>query len=184
VHGGMGFIEETGIAQYMRDARITTIYEGTTGIQALDLMGRKLMRDKGAGMHDLLAELKDFNVELQAQDDAVFKSMKTQFDAALNAVVDATEWILANAKNDPSITGAAGVNMLMMMGTTLGGWMLAKGAMIAQKHLDEGSNDEFYSNKIATATFYAEQILPRSLAYATSVTAGHEAVMAISSESF
>lgn len=184
VHGGMGFIEETGVAQYMRDARITTIYEGTTGIQALDLMGRKLMRDKGAGMHDLLDELKVFNSELQTQDDAVFGSIKTQFNAVLNASVEATDWVLANAKTDPNLAGAVGVSMLMMMGTTLGGWMLAKGAMVAQKHLDEGSNDEFYSNKIATATFYAEQILPRSLAYATSVTAGHEAVMTISSESF
>ncbi len=180
----MGFIEETGVAQYMRDARITTIYEGTTGIQALDLMGRKLMRDKGAGMHDLLDELKIFNSELQMQDDAVFGSIKTQFNTALNASVEATDWFLANAKTDPNLAGAVGVSMLMMMGTTLGGWMLAKGAMVAQKHLDEGSNDEFYSNKIATATFYAEQILPRSLAYATSVTAGHEAVMTISSESF
>jgi len=184
VHGGMGFIEETGVAQYMRDARILPIYEGTTGIQALDLMGRKLMRDKGAGMHDLLAELNAFNADLQAQDDTTFGTIKTQFKAALNAAIDATDWVLVNAKNDPSVTGAAGVNMMMMMGTTLGGWMLAKGAMVAQKHLDEGSSDEFYSNKIATAVFYAEQILPRSLAYATSVTSGHEAVMAISSESF
>ena len=184
VHGGMGFIEETGVAQYMRDARITTIYEGTTGIQALDLMGRKLMRDKGAGMNDLLEELKAFNTELQTQDDAVFASIKTQFESALTAAVEATEWFLANAKNDPNIAGSVGVSMLMMMGTTLGGWMLARSAVVSQKHIDNGSSDEFYSNKIATAQFYAEQILPRSLAYSTSVTAGHEAMMAISSDAF
>ena len=184
VHGGMGFIEETGVAQYMRDARITTIYEGTTGIQALDLMGRKLMRDKGAGMNDLLEELKAFNTELQTQDDAEFASIKTQFESALTAAVEATEWFLANAKNDPNIAGSVGVSMLMMMGTTLGGWMLARSAVVSQKHIDNGSSDEFYSNKIATAQFYAEQILPRSLAYSTSVTAGHEAMMAISSDAF
>ena len=178
------FIEETGIAQYMRDARITTIYEGTTGIQALDLMGRKLMRDKGAGLNDLLAELKDFNAELQTQDDAVFASIKTQFDAALNAATEATDWVLDNAKNDPNIAGAAGMNMMMMMGTTLGGWLLAKSAMAAQKHIDNGSTDVFYRNKIATASFYAEQILPRSQAYATSVSSGHESIMAISTETF
>jgi len=187
VHGGMGFIEETGVAQYMRDARITTIYEGTTGIQALDLMGRKLMRDKGAGIHDLLDELKVFNTELQTQDDAVFGNIKAQFATALNAAIETTDWVLINAKNDPNTAPAAGVSMLMMMGTTLGGWMLAKSALIAQQRLDsdEGdSNKEFYTNKIVVAQFYAEQILPRSLAYATAVKAGHEAVMGLATEAF
>lgn len=191
IHGGMGFIEETGIAQYMRDARILPIYEGTTGIQSLDLMGRKLMRDKGAALNDLLGELKVFNDELQTQDDATFKSIKVQFNTALNAATEATDWILGNAKNDPNITGAVGVNMLMMMGTTLGGWMLAKSAVIAQQHLDNGDNGNnsdsdkaFYLNKITVAQFYAEQILPRSLAYSISVKAGHEAVMGLSVDAF
>ncbi len=184
VHGGMGFIEETGVAQYMRDARILPIYEGTTGIQALDLMGRKLMRDSGAGMIDLLEELKAFNIELQSQDDATFASIKTQFNTALNAAMESTEWVLTNAKSDPNLAGAVGVNMLMMMGTTLGGYLLAKGAVAAQKHISSGSGDEFYNNKISVATFYAEQILPRSLAYATSVKAGHKAVMSLSTDSF
>lgn len=184
VHGGMGFIEETGVAQYMRDARITPIYEGTTGIQALDLMGRKLMRDNGAGMKDLLSELKEFNTELQAQDDLVFESIKINFNIALHAANEATDWFLENAKTDPNLAGSVGVSMLMMMGTTLGGWLLAKSAMISQKQLEGGTSDDFYSNKVATAQFYAEQILPRSLAYATSVTSGHEAIMAISSDSF
>ncbi|MGK0271253.1 MAG: alkylation response protein AidB-like acyl-CoA dehydrogenase [Cocleimonas sp.] len=184
VHGGMGFIEETGVAQYMRDARILPIYEGTTGIQALDLMGRKLMRDSGEGMIDLLEELKAFNTELQNQDDATFASIKTQFNTALNAAMESTEWVLTNAKSDPNLAGAVGVNMLMMMGTTLGGYLLAKGAVAAQKHISSGSDNEFYNNKISVATFYAEQILPRSLAYATSVKAGHKAVMSLSTDSF
>ena len=184
VHGGMGFIEETGVAQYMRDARITPIYEGTTGIQALDLMGRKLLRDKGAGMKDLLDELTAFNAELQTQNDSAFDSIKMQFEISLRAANEATEWFLENAKNDPNIGGSVGVSMLMMMGTTLGGWLLAKSAVIAQKQIDNGNDDDFYRNKIATARFYSEQILPRSLAYATSVTYGHEAIMEISTDAF
>ncbi len=184
VHGGMGFVEETGIAQYMRDARILPIYEGTTGIQALDLMGRKLMRDSGAGMMDLLEEVKAFNTELQNQDDAVFGSIKTQFGTSLNAVNETMSWLLKNAKSDPNLASAVGVNVLMMMGTTMGGYLLAKGAVAAQKHLDDGANDEFYSNKIAVANFYAEQILPRSTAYATSVQTGHAAVMSLATDSF
>ena len=184
VHGGMGFVEETGIAQYMRDARILPIYEGTTGIQALDLMGRKLMRDSGAGMMDLLEEVKAFNTELQNQDDAVFGSIKTQFGSSLNAVNETMSWLLKNAKSDPNLASAVGVNVLMMMGTTMGGYLLAKGAVAAQKHLDDGANDEFYSNKIAVANFYAEQILPRSTAYATSVQTGHAAVMSLATDSF
>ena len=184
VHGGMGFVEETGIAQYMRDARILPIYEGTTGIQALDLMGRKLMRDSGAGMIDLFEELKAFNTELQSQDDASFASMKEQFNNALNAAMESTEWVLKNAKSDPNLAGAVGVNMLMMMGTTLGGYLLVKGAVVSKGYLDSGSNDEFYSNKIAVANFYAEQILPRASAYATSVKTGHAATMSLATDSF
>jgi len=184
VHGGMGFIEETGIAQYMRDARILPIYEGTTGIQALDLMGRKLMRDKGAGIYDLLDELKEFNTELQAESDNQFDSIKTQFDMALNTAVETTDWVLANAKSDPHLASAVGVNMMMMMGTTLGGWLLAKGAKASKSHIDKGDNDVFYKNKIATATFFAEQILPRSSAYASAVMTGADAVMAIATDDF
>ena len=184
IHGGMGFVEETGVAQYMRDARILPIYEGTTGIQALDLMGRKLMRDSGAGMIDLFEEVKAFNTELQAQDDAVFGSMKTQLNTAIDSAMNSIEWVLKNAKSDPNLASAVGVNMLMMMGTTLGGYLLAKGAVAAQKHIDAGSDDAFYGNKIAVANFYAEQILPRSSAYATAVKSGHEAVMSLSTDSF
>ncbi|MCL4112377.1 UNVERIFIED_CONTAM: hypothetical protein GTU68_007215 [Idotea baltica] len=185
--GAIGYLvgeENNGLACMFTMMNRARLAVGTTGIQSLDLMGRKLMRDKGAGLYDLLSELKEFNAELQTQDNAVFASMIKQFDIALIAATDTTDWVLANAKNDPNILGAAGVNMMMMLGTTLGGWLLAKSAIVAQKHVDQGTTDDFYHNKITTAQFYAEQILPRSVAYASAVISGHESVMGISTESF
>ena len=98
--------------------------------------------------------------------------------------MESTEWVLENAKSDPNLAEAVGVNMLMMMGTTMGGYLLAKGAVVAQKHIADVSDDGFYSNKISVAQFYAEQILPRALAYATSIKSGHVAVMSLSTDSF
>ncbi|MCL4165016.1 UNVERIFIED_CONTAM: hypothetical protein GTU68_050954 [Idotea baltica] len=185
--GAVGYLigeENNGLACMFTMMNRARLAVGTTGIQALDLMGRKLMRDKGAGLSDLLSELTDFNAELQTQDNDVFTSIKTQFDTALNVATETKDWVLENAKDDPNILGAVGVNMMMMLGTTLGGWLITKSAIAAQSQLNQGSTDIFYQNKITTAQFYAEQILPRSQAYAAAVTSGHESVMGISTESF
>ncbi len=184
IHGGMGFIEETGIAQYMRDARITTIYEGTTGIQAGDLIGRKLLKDKGAAMSELLVELNQFGATLKAQSGEDFAIMSTQFSAALKSVTESTEWVLEKGLETPHTAGAASVNFLMLMGTALGGWLMAKGALAAQREIDAGSTDEFFKTKILTARFYAEHIMPRSQSYATTVQTGAGAIMDLSIENF
>ncbi len=184
IHGGMGFIEETGAAQYMRDARITTIYEGTTGIQAADLVGRKILRDKGLAIFELIEELNQFNTALAAETGDEFAIISKQFSASLKALTDSTQWLLAKGFETPHTPGAISVNFLMMIGTTLGGWLLAKGAMAAQKEIANGSTDEFLKSKIITAHFYAEHILPRSLAYASTVQSGATSTMDLPIENF
>ena len=183
VHGGMGFIEETGAAQYLRDARITTIYEGTTGIQASDLIGRKILRDRGAEIGALLTGMQQFEVELLAMEGSGFEIMKRGFSEALQALSDAVDWVLANAEQ-PDMAGSVAVNFLMLMGTTLGGWLLTKGAIAAQRYIDDGSTDGFYRSKIDVANFYAAQILPRSISYGAAVRSGANNIMAMPAGAF
>jgi acyl-CoA dehydrogenase len=183
VHGGMGFIEETGAAQYMRDARILTIYEGTTGIQALDLMGRKILRDKGLAMTGLIAELKDFDQQLTAAS-GDFAAIGARFSPALTALEDATSWYLENSVTDADLGSAVGVDYLMLAGNVICAWLMGKAALAAQRHIDLGTSDDFYVNKIKTAVYFAEHILPRSEAQALMVKAGSTSVMAIDADSF
>ncbi len=184
VHGGMGFIEETGIAQYMRDARITTIYEGTTGIQAGDLIGRKTLKDKGEGLLALIGELQQFEETLKAQSGEDFEIIATRFSASLKAVTDSARWVLEKGMETPHSAGAASVNFMMLMGTALGGWMMAKGAVAAKRELDAGSSDDFYKMKVSTARFYAENIMPRTQSYAVAVQTGAGTMMDIPAENF
>ncbi len=170
IHGGMGFIEETGAAQYVRDARITTIYEGTTGIQSNDLIGRKIGRDGGAAMNALLA---DMSRELEG-----LEASHTQ-KAALEAVgllKDATQSLLKALSSRPDAAMAVSVPYLMLCGYTMGGWLLAKSSAIAAKNL-QGPDKAFYESKVHTARFYADQVLPNTLALARVVTSGAESVI-------
>ena len=183
VHGGMGFIEETGAAQYMRDARILTIYEGTTGIQGLDLIGRKLLRDKGIAMAELLSELNSFKSELESAGEEL-KSISSHFATAVQALDDTTGWFLKQAADDPDLAGSIAVNYLMLVGNVVCGWLMAKSAVAAQRHLLAGADDYFYRNKICTATFFAEHILPRSEGLRRTIMAGSSSVMGIAVESF
>ena len=183
VHGGMGFIEETGAAQHMRDARILTIYEGTTGIQALDLMGRKMLRDKGRSMAELIEEMNAFNHELSVAG-GDFVLIGNRFTAGLGALEEATGWYLQNAVEDPDLGGAVGVDYMMLAGNVTCAWLMGRAAIAAQKHIDAGSSDHFYANKIKTAVFFAEHILPRSEAQVVMVKTGSSSVMAIDAESF
>jgi len=183
VHGGMGFIEETGAAQYMRDARILTIYEGTTGIQALDLMGRKMLRDKGQAMAELIEELTAFGHELSAAEGDIL-ALGIRFTAALAALEDATSWYLQNVTEDPDLGSAVGVDFMMLAGNVVCAWLMGRAALAAQKHIDGGSSDHFYQHKIKTALFFAERILPRSEAQAVMVKSGSASVMAIDANSF
>ena len=183
VHGGMGFVEETGVAQYMRDARILTIYEGTTGIQAIDLMGRKMWRDKGLGMGELIAEMEGFERSMPDQlveDKAeAFGRIKRELARSLASLKESTEWFLAKASDDPYLAGSIGVNYMMQAGNVIAGWLMARSAVSAQQHIDLGKSDAFYRNKISTALFFAEHILPRSESLKITVQSGSDSVMSI-----
>ncbi len=183
VHGGMGFIEETGAAQHMRDARILTIYEGTTGIQALDLMGRKMLRDQGAAMHGLIEEMKASGGEFAAAG-AEFSSIAQQFAAGVDALESATADYLQNVADDPDRGSAVGVDYLMLAGYVVAGWLMGCAALAAQRQIGAGSEDGFYPRKIKSAVYFAERILPRSLSLATMISAGSASTMAIGADEF
>ena len=183
VHGGMGFIEETGAAQYLRDSRILTIYEGTTGIQGLDLMGRKILGDKGMALAELIAEMNAFNLELEAQG-ADLTVIAEPFARSLKIFEEVSHWFLQEASNDTDLAGSISVNYLMLMGNVVCSWLMARSAVAAKQHLDAGADDEFYRNKIKTATFFAEHILPRCEGLKYSVQAGSGSIMSISIDAF
>jgi 3-(methylthio)propanoyl-CoA dehydrogenase len=184
VHGGMGFIEETGAAQYYRDARILPIYEGTTAIQANDLIGRKTVRDGGKVAKALLAGVAETVEALGSQQGPAFDSMKkylAQGHASLSAVVD---FVVANTKGDPNAVFAGSVPYLKLAGVVLGGWQMARALLAAAQKRDE--DPSFYGAKIATAQFYAEHVLPLAAALEASVVSakGGESVLALSEDQF
>ncbi len=164
VHGGMGFIEETGAAQHMRDARILPIYEGTNGIQALDFVGRKCLRDGGETIARLLAEMQQTASELSAASGAVGE-LSVALTTTVKQCQQALEYVLANSAKSPSLA----YNFLMLFGNSVSFWLLVKLAAAAQKHIDQGSSNPFYAQKIKTASFFSSQILTRNLAYLASV---------------
>lgn len=183
IHGGMGYIEETGSAQHYRDARIATIYEGTTGIQGMDFIGRKTLRNNGEHLQDLLNEIEDTAKALEAND-----KLSPQGKALLDNIASAKaarEWLLESAKTDPSVAGSAAVNFMMMMGYLCGGWVMGMSALKAQSLLDSNNgNPEFLEAKLITARFYNEHMLPRAQALFTSIVAGSESIMGLSEEQF
>jgi alkylation response protein AidB-like acyl-CoA dehydrogenase len=172
VHGGMGYIEETGVAQHYRDARIAPIYEGTNGIQAMDLVGRKLPVRAGGVVADFLAGIEATAGELSGAggDLATIGKRLADGQAALRK---ATDWLLANGPADPNNALAGATPYLRMCGIVTGGWLLARGAAAAQRALDEGFGDaDFLRQKVVTARFFAEQVLPQAAGLVPSVTAG------------
>ena len=185
VHGGMGFIEETGAAQYFRDARITTIYEGTTGIQANDFIGRKTARDGGAQARVIADAMEKVAKELAQNTDVNLKAIGTHLADAVRAARAALEWMVPASGANPSAAYAVAVPYLRMWGLVTGGWQLGRGALIAAKKLAEGSGDlQFLSAKIHTARFYAEALLPQAAALAKTVTESGEATIALTAEQF
>jgi 3-(methylthio)propanoyl-CoA dehydrogenase len=173
IHGGMGFIEETGAAQHLRDARIAPIYEGTNGIQANDLLGRKLIRDKGAAARDFIAELRLLDPALAKPTGEAFATIRRHFAPALDALEAATGWIVAHWDADPAATIAGAVPYLKLFGTVAGGAVMARAALAAQARLDEGRGEAaFNSAKIAGAVFYAEQYLPGAAGLVPAVSGG------------
>ena len=185
VHGGMGFIEETGAAQHYRDAKILTIYEGTTAIQANDLVGRKTVRDGGAVAKSILAQVRATQAQLAAADGADFQAINrslTDGSAALEAVID---YVAGNMKSDIKGVFSGSVLYLKLAGIVLGGWMMARAALVAQQRLAEGTGDaSFYKAKIATARFFADHILSQASGLRTAIVEGSAGVLALSEDQF
>jgi len=185
VHGGMGYIEETGAAQYLRDARITTIYEGTTGIQAQDLVGRKVLRDEGRGVRNLLRDMHDVAEDLAAVHHDNLGDFSRHYRQALQDLEQATTWLLDNCPSDADAPGSAAFNYTMLMGTVCGGWQMGRAALAANRKLADAAGDGgFHGTKLTTARFYAEHFLPRTRAYLQSVLAGSNSIMALGADQF
>ncbi|MDO8861419.1 acyl-CoA dehydrogenase [Haliea sp. E1-2-M8] len=165
VHGGMGYIEETGAAQYLRDVRITSIYEGTNGIQAADLVSRKLGRDQGGAMHDALAQVANAVAALKQHEAGDLQQIGAALERALADTEEATGQVLEALAADPAVALGGSFDYLMQCGYLFGGWHLARSALLASDRLAAGEDNDFYQRKIATARFYAEQILPRCAAH-------------------
>ena len=180
VHGGMGFIEETGAAQFLRDARITTIYEGTTGIQANDLIGRKVGAEKGATMRALIGEMRQFAGGIAESGDADLAAIRAALGDGIDALAQATDWVVATHAADPKATAASAVPYLKLAGTVLGGFQMARAASIARLKLDAKEGDaEYYRGKVATARFYADHLLPLAASYRHTVVKGAASVLAV-----
>jgi len=180
VHGGMGYIEETGAAQHLRDARITSIYEGTTAIQANDLIGRKLSANEGATIQALILEINKTLTELSTTS---FKSIHDNLASGISHLKESVKWMLS--QQDPTLPAAASVLFLHLMGNVTGGWLMAKSALIAQQKIDSGKSDaNFYKTKIVTAQFFCEQILPKSGSLKTAIIEGSETTMLLDIDQF
>ncbi|MBC8022801.1 MAG: acyl-CoA dehydrogenase, partial [Burkholderiales bacterium] len=180
VHGGMGFIEETGAAQHLRDARITTIYEGTTGIQANDLVGRKMGREEGRTAMALIAEIEKVPVELARASDANLKAIGESLTAAVERLRETVQWVSKTYPSNPAAVAAGSVYVLKLMGITLGGWMLARGAGIAARQLAKGEGEaDFLKGKILTARFFADHVMAQAPALSAAITRGAESVLAV-----
>ena len=184
VHGGMGFIEETGAAQYYRDARILTIYEGTTAIQANDLVGRKTARDGGQGAQAVAAEIEKTEQALQASSTPDALAVLQHLRAARQAFVDVVAFIAGNAKSDPNAAYAGSVPYLMLAGNLVAGWQMARSLLVAQELLPQGQDTAFLNAKIATARFYAEHLLVKAPGVRDSIVQGAGSVMALPIDAF
>src|SRR5271165_527445 len=184
VFGGMGFIEETGASQYLRDSRIAPIYEGTTGIQAADLVGRKLTMDNGRAMATLIDEIREVEAQLGDVGGDDFATIRENLAAGIQALEQATQWMLQTIGTDPDAALGASVNYLMLTGYVCGGWQMSRAALAAHSRPDSGGDESFCRTKIATAKFYAEQILPKASALLTVVRSGGSTALALAEEQF
>jgi len=185
VHGGMGFIEETGAAQHYRDARILTIYEGTTAIQANDLVGRKTVRDGGATAKAIIAQVRETETALMQQGSADLAAIAVQLAAGAAALEEVVTYVAGNMKSDIKAVFAGSVPYLKLAGIVLGGWQMARAALIAEQKLQAGEGDaKFYRAKIGTARFFADHILSQASGYRTAIVAGSAGVMALSEDQF
>ena len=184
VHGGMGFIEETGAAQYMRDSKILTIYEGTTAIQANDFVGRKTARDGGTTARAIAVRIEATEQALAASADAGARAFGKRLKAAREAFLDAVGFVVANAKADPNAAFAGSVPYLMLAGNLIGGWQLGRALLVAIDRLAGGDDAPFMAAKIATARFYGDHILSKAPGVRDSIVDGAGGCLAMPLEAF
>ena len=184
VHGGMGFIEETGAAQYYRDSKILTIYEGTTAIQANDLVGRKTARDGGQTARAIAAQIEKTEAELRASATPAALSVADRLAAARASFLAAADFIAASAKRAPNAAYAGSVPYLMLTGNLVAGWQMGRALLVAQSKLAAGEETAFMQAKITTAQFYAEHILVRTAGLREAIVQGGESACALPLEAF
>jgi alkylation response protein AidB-like acyl-CoA dehydrogenase len=185
VHGGMGFIEETGAAQYARDARITTIYEGTTGIQANDLVTRKIVRDEGSALKAAIAQARDIEAQLVGAGDANLMAIGVRLSAGVNALADAGRFIVGSYRDSPREVLVGAVPFLELAGLVFGGAQLARAATIAHAKLVRGEGDaDFMRAKIATARHFADHLLTQAPGLRSTIVEGAAGVLALPDDAF
>jgi hypothetical protein len=184
VFGGMGFVEETGVAQHMRDARIAQIYEGTNGIQAMDLAGRKVVRDGGKAFAALLARIRAVDAELAAAGPA-WAPLKHRLGAAAAAAEQAAEFLLKRSAEDAALLGAVAVPFLELVGIMAGGWLMAKAGLKAEQLLAAGADgSDYLSAKVVTARHFGDAVLTKAGALLAQIEAGSAQIMALDADQF
>lgn len=185
VHGGMGFIEETGAAQYYRDAKILTIYEGTTAIQANDLVGRKTARDGGQTAKAIARQIEATEAALAKRDSAAARAFARRLAAARQAFVEVVDFVAGGTKASPNAVFAGSVPYLMLAGNLMAGWQMGRALLVAEEQLARGEGDMAFLNaKAATARFYAEHLLARVPGLRDSIVDGAESVTALPVDAF
>jgi alkylation response protein AidB-like acyl-CoA dehydrogenase len=184
VHGGMGFIEETGVAQYYRDAKILTIYEGTTAIQANDLVGRKTSRDGGQTGKALAVQIEGTEAELLKSGTKDAVAVAKRLKAAREAFVDVVNFVAGNTKASPNAVFAGSVPYLMLAGNVMAGWQMARALLVAQEQIAAGTDVAFMQAKITTARFYADHLLVKAGGLRDSIVEGADCVTALALEAF
>ncbi|WP_300442169.1 acyl-CoA dehydrogenase [Zoogloea sp.] len=185
VHGGMGFIEETGAAQHFRDSRITSIYEGTTAIQANDLIGRKIARENGLTVLALVAEMRKVEGQLAEAAGDEFTAIRKSLSAGITAVEEAVAYIVATYGKDIKAASVGSVPFLKLLGIVAGGWQMGRAALVSARRLAEGSGDaSFYKAKITTARFYADHVLSQAPGIAYSVVNGAAGALDLTEDQF
>jgi 3-(methylthio)propanoyl-CoA dehydrogenase len=184
VHGGMGFIEETGAAQHMRDARIMTIYEGTTGIQANDLIGRKIAREGGATLKAVVGEMMKTQAALAAADDADLRAIAAALRTGIEAVTQAGTYVATQFAANVREVAAGAVPFLQLMGIVSGGWQMGRAALAAREKIGAGDTAPFYPAKIKTARFYADHVLNAATGLAQEIMTGGASVLDLDEDLF
>ncbi len=184
VHGGMGFIEETGAAQYYRDAKILTIYEGTTAIQANDLIGRKTGRDGGQTAKAIAAQIANTEAALFKSGSANAKAVAARLKAAREAFLSVVDFVVAGAKASPNAVFAGSVPYLMLTGNLVAGWQMARALLVAEEQLAKGEDTAFMQGKITTARFYADHILVKVPSLRDSIVDGADSVTELPLDAF